>query len=237
MATSAADTLTPEMLALLRRFDFAPLWSGQRSETTTPVLDGFFGDEHRRISFVFAKIVRDSTQPQLFYVRGKNKFRQAVTPFSGIIRITTLVDLPGHGFLDMDSAASEAYTAKARFTFLEQPGASGTGTFTGTAFLDFFIDGDGELRIGQTVMNPDTTAPARGAGVLYRGTWTSAARRQAKPIVIANDVLMVAPEMLPQFGMGERNAQINPKYARLGWTEMWENDEWWAASPKPKLSL
>ena len=37
--------------------------------------------------------------------------------------------------------------------------------------------------------------------------------------------------------LGERDVYINPKYAGLDWNEAWENDEWWADSPKPKLSL
>lgn len=229
--------MTPDMLAMLQRFDFAPLWSGQRSETTTPVMDGFFGTEHRRISFVFAEISRDSLHPKLFYVRGKDKFQKSVTPFTGTLQIKALADLPDHGFLDMDSASSQAYTIKADFVFLEKPGAATSGKFVGTAFLDFFIDGSGGLQIAQTVEIPDVTAPARGAGVLYQGIWTNYTGRQTKPLVLTNNIMLVAPEMLPHFGIGERSGQINPKYAKLGWNDLMENDEWWADSPKPKLSL
>jgi hypothetical protein len=37
--------------------------------------------------------------------------------------------------------------------------------------------------------------------------------------------------------IGERGETINPKYAGLDWSEAWENDEWWAKSPKPQLTL
>ncbi len=231
------DSLTPEMMVMLRRFDFAPLWSGQQSETAVPVIDGFFGSEHRRISFVFTEIRRDSQKADLFHVRGKNKFQRVITPFTGTVQIVSLSNLPKHGFLDMDSASSQAYTAKAAFAFLEKSGAANAGKFTGTAFLDFFINGSGDLQIAQTVETPDTTAPARGAGVVYRGKWTAYASQLSKPVTLSNNVFLIAPEMLPHFGIGERSGQINPKYAKLGWNDLMENDEWWADSPNPLHNL
>jgi len=232
-----ADTLTPEMLQLLRQYDFAPLWSGQRLDDFSPVMDGFFGQDYRRIAFVFTAITRDSVQPQLFHVRGKNKFQKEITPFSGEITVSSLSDLPDHAFLDMDSAATQAYTATARFSFCEERANAHAGEFVGLGYLDFFFDGEGELRIAQTAVKPDATAPARGAGVVFRGQWKAYRSALSRPLVLSNNAFMVAPELLPQFGIGERGGQINPKYAKLGWNEVMENDEWWDKPTKPTLSL
>jgi hypothetical protein len=139
--------------------------------------------------------------------------------------------------MDMDSVANPVYSATASFTFDEFESAPNSGTFTGRAFVDFFIKSNGELTIGQTVINPDATAPTKGAGVVYRGKWTSHATKQNKPFILSNNAFMIAPELLPQFGISERSGRMNPKYAKLGWSEAWENDEWWADSPKPSLNL
>jgi hypothetical protein len=84
-----ADSLTVPMRAMLQHFDFTDLWKGQRHETATPVMDGFFGDDHRRIAFVFAEVKQDALQLGLFHVRGKNRFQRLTTPFAGTIQLTT----------------------------------------------------------------------------------------------------------------------------------------------------
>ena len=48
---------------------------------------------------------------------------------------------------------------------------------------------------------------------------------------------MVVPEALAKLGIGDRSEEVNPNLAELGWNEAWENDEWWADSPKPSLNL
>lgn len=82
---------------------------------------------------------------------------------------------------------------------------------------------------------PDLTAPAQGAGLVYRGTWTSKNRRLTKPVLFSRNVFMIASEVLPHFGIGERSGFMNPKYAKLGWTDALENDEWWANLPTAQL--
>ena len=61
--------------------------------------------------------------------------------------------------------------------------------------------------------------------------------RQVKTFVVPDNVFAAAPEVCKDFGIGDRSREINPKYAKPGWSELWENEEWWADSPKPKLSL
>ena len=53
----------------------------------------------------------------------------------------------------------------------------------------------------------------------------------------ANEFAPVASAVLGDFDIGGRMATVNPKYRHYGWTEYFENDEWWAESPKPALHL
>jgi hypothetical protein len=73
--------------------------------------------------------------------------------------------------------------------------------------------------------------PSLGAGVLYTGTWTSNAG-QVKPATwVVNILSYVGPQVFSDFIIGERDRDINPKYARLGWNGYWENEEWWSSAP------
>ena len=80
-------------------------------------------------------------------------------------------------------------------------------------------------------------AVVAGCGLLFRGTQTSNKTGKSQPVAFANFYGAVVPNALRELGLGDRGDEVNPNMARLGWNEAWENDEWWAKSPKPSLSL
>ncbi|MGI4875076.1 MAG: hypothetical protein ACRYFX_28310 [Janthinobacterium lividum] len=240
VATAQAATLPP---ALLRQFDLAPLWQG-RYESNSPSLqepmDGFFGDDYRRIAFFFTEAHRDGQQPGLYHVKGKNRFQKTISPFEGTITITGLTPMSpamadSAGYMELDSTC-RVYSAKAVFSFREQPEmASTAGEFSGTGHLDFYLDGKGKLQMATTLMYDSPIAPARGAGILYQGQWVSYRTHARKPLLLSGNVFTTAPPALHNFGIGDRGDMFNPKYAKLGWNDYWQNDEWWAEAPKPTL--
>lgn len=79
-----ADTLTAPMRSLLQQYNLAALWRGQEPEArdSVEVLDGFFGFDHYRISFVFTRARQDSVDPAIFHVSGKSRYKQHITPFT-----------------------------------------------------------------------------------------------------------------------------------------------------------
>ena len=231
------------MARLLERHDLSNFWRGQDSQEEMPPLDGFFGPDYRRISFAFISLRRDSRNPALYHVTGKTRLRQTVTPFTGEVRITSVIrlrpdkhqpDVLWHE-LDVDSLG-KVYSATATFAFREDSAAAGAGQYVGTSYLDFC------LTLGQPAQlaRPYGTVaamPTKGTGILYRGHWTNYYTNQVKALLLSSEVAKIAPVALIDFTIGDRDATFNPKYAKLGWNEYWANDEWWADSPKPKLSL
>jgi len=234
-----SDTLTVPMRSLLKEYDLARLWSSEDSTNeVSPIqqLDGFFGPDRYRIAFVIASARRDGLDPSLFHVTGKNRYKKRVSSFIGIIRVRVVQDLKVE-YLDLapEDSLAQAYTAKAQFRFQEDSTQSGAGTFEGTGVLDFYITPRGE--IGQVMFVDGLHYPARGQGILFKGHWTNRQIGPKKELLLARDIFRIAPDVLEKFGIGERAAEINPKYAKLGWNELWENDEWWAETPKPSLNL
>jgi len=235
----AADTLTTPMRSLLQAYNLADLWRGcdpEARDSTASVLDGFFGPDHYRISFVFTQVLRDNADPSLFHVSGKNRYKQQVTPFNGVLRVTKLADLE-HRYLDLvpEDSLTQGYTATASFTLQESAATSNAGKFIGTGILDFYLIPPSKVGYAQIMGGED--GPARGQGLLFKGHWTSSKTGQEKELLVARDVFSIAPDVLKNFAIGERDATINPKYAKLGWDKYWENDEWWAETSKSSLSL
>ena len=240
-AALRADASAAVPAALLRQYDLSPLWQG-RYESASPELqqplDGFFGDDYRRIAFYFTEAHRDGQQPGVYHVKGKDRFQKTVSSFEGTITITALTPMSAAmadsaGYMELDST-NHVYTAKAAFSFREQPGAI-SGEFSGTGYLDFYRDSKGQLEMATTMMYDSPIAPARGAGILYQGQWTSYSTHARKALLLSGNVFTTAPAALSHFGIGDRSDSFNPKYAKLGWNDYWQNDEWWADAPKASL--
>ncbi|UOQ96579.1 hypothetical protein MUN81_15175 [Hymenobacter sp. 5317J-9] len=235
-----ADVLTPEMLALLQNFDLAPLWAADTAFSDGyPTMVGFLGHDHYSVSLLFDEVARDINQPQLFHVRGRDRFHKIITPFEGTIQIQRIADFDSCYVQAPEEDSARVYTASAVFTFKQAKQRQGAGVFSGQAFLDFYITNKGYCRTPEVVMGGiiDKHTPTKGSGRLLRGAWTGYGTGDSKPFLVANDLFVIAPEVYSDFGVGDRGTQVNPKYAKQGWTDYWENEEWWAASPKPSLSL
>lgn len=238
---AAPDSLTPAMQTMLRQFDLSPLWVGDTAYADGyPVLTGFFGPDHYGISLIIDHAERDAREPALFHVRGRDRFRKVITPFEGTIRVRQIADFDSSYIMRSTIKDSvKVYTATAAFTLRQAPTGKQYGVFSGEAFVDFYVTNDGYYRAPEVLMEGiiDTNTPTLGSGRLLRGTWVNSLTGAKKPLLVAADVFVIAPEIFPDFGVGDRGTQVNPKYAKLGWSELWENEEWWAESPKLSLNL
>ena len=249
------------MRKLLRENDLSKLWQGAtKDRQQNPTLQGFFGPDHYRFALAFTSVLRDAQYPEVYHVQGKCRYRKNIRPFEGTLTVRQIVDLEALWDYDdftpqtQDSTLSEAaaadsttaqyerarrlshpYTLRAELQ-LEEKHAENSGVFLGEAILNFYVAN--ARRLGYvTAPFVSNGAPANGSEMLLQGSRRNLTTRQVKTFVVAADVFAAAPEVYKDFGIGDRGGEINPKYARLGWNELWENDEWWADSPKPRLSL
>jgi hypothetical protein len=255
---SATDTLSRPMLGLLREYDLAKLWRGDTKERKeNPTLQGFFGPDDYRFALAITEAHRDLQHPEVYHVRGKCRYRKNIRPFTGTITVRQIADaevyyspsdgsfypahddsMPGDTIQAIyDRAVSKAqfYTLRGQLQIQEEA-AENSGVFEGEAILNFYTaPGRRTGYAGAPALTENE--PARGSALLMRGARRNQSTRQIKKFVVADDVFAAAPDVLKDFGIGDRGGEINPKYAKLGWNELWENDEWWTDSPKPKLSL
>jgi hypothetical protein len=239
--SAAADTLPVTMLrgcdlsSVLRTLPDNP------DDATAP-MNGFLGADHQRIEVVVSEVHRDPHQPARYWLRGQDRYKGCINSFAGSVDLTQVQ----HQGDKLNGTLKAAYTATGRFELSEKAAQAAAGTFQGRIAIDWAVTEDGKLmqhtlniRIPGSIREyePSTKTPTRGGGILYEGTWTSATG-QTKPMVWAADLLAYhGPQILSDFVVGGRMLDVNPKYAKLGWNEYYTNDEWWAASPKPRLCL
>ncbi|MBO2007647.1 hypothetical protein [Hymenobacter negativus] len=233
-ALSAADTLTPAAHDLLRTRDLAPLWANwQKGAPSRQAIEGFYGPDHYRISFYFDEVRRDSLRPEQFRVRGRNRYRKVITPFAGTITVQTVVF---DARLDVDNSyqptdSVPTFVVRATYELREDPATKGAGVYRGEALLDVYENSHGVLQLADiwgTGFNP-----THGGGLLFRGDWTDNHTGRHRPAAWANKLSAVTPApVMKEQEAGGRVGDVDPVLAKLGWNEFWENEEWWATSPK-----
>ena len=233
----SAKMLSAGDVALLRQHNLAPLWANQtESLEAHPTMEGFYGPAHYRISFCFKKVTQDNRQLNVFHVEGLDRYKRAITPFTGTIIVQAIRPFTKEMFADTPDSMARAFTAVGRFELDEDPTTKGAGKYYGKALLDFYIDQQGHLDQAVALMD-DYKNPTKGCGRLFSGYQISNATGQRQPVAFANFYGAVVPQALKKLGLGERSEEINPNLAKLGWNEAWANDEWWADSPKPSSNL
>lgn len=250
------DSLTLEMRARLRKVDLSNLFRApepsQRGAART-VLDGFFGNNPQRLSLAILNVVRDSLKPNLFHVVGKARYKKQTTAFTGTIHITSIAEYYDQGQLltqgeesfIQDTTASgngdilnaNAYSAAASFNFAGVSPAP--YALSGRALLDFWLTDKGKIG---GLYSPcegcvDIEAPSKGSVLLLRGQWLDDSTKPERYFQVCRDVFFIANSLIDNFGIGDRGGQVNPKYNKFGWNTYWENEEWWADSPRPSLHL
>jgi hypothetical protein len=198
--------------------------------------NGFYGEDRHRIEYLFESSKRDAKDPTLIHVKGRNRYKKTITPFSGTIRITQLSE-----FTDPNLDTSEVsgmhvrtfYAAQGEFELKEDVIGQSSGVFKGTLKMEFNTRTD-EYPIDFWFYSKNL--PSGGGGYRMDGTWTSYTKKDlVKPVILAHDLFRFANDILKDFSYGEREVEINPKYRSLGWELFWENEEWWNEAEKPKM--
>ena len=137
--------------------------------------------------------------------------------------------------MQVDGRHAHPRQVRAEVRLLEDR-AENSGEFVGEATLLFYLTSHNRPAYVRAPLR-DSDGFSNMGCLLLRGARRNLTTQQVKQFVVADNVFTAAPDVFEDFDIGERGGEINPKYAHLGWNEKWENEEWWAASPKPRLNL
>lgn len=214
--------------ALLARINLGRLWQHQPQSGTEDVLNGCFGYDGRRLEFVFTTVQPDAHSPGRYLVAGKFRCYGDITPFRGSIELQQVQRLPAEVRVmtpDYEVATAPTYCATGAFALQATSRHGLGGQFTGRVALDFQLLSGRRAVLMENTANPAT----RHGGLLFEGHWADGPGRETTPVLWKQGIA-VTREVLTRFEIGERDAHINPKYARVGWNNFWKNDEWWAGS-------
>lgn len=211
--------------ALLARASLGRLWQHQPQSGTEDVLNGCYGYDGRRIEFVFTSVQADAKSPGRYLVAGKFRCYGDVTPFRGSIELQQVQRLaPEVGNSPYEENKAPTYCATGSFALRATSSHGLGGEFNGRVALDFRLKDNSRAELATYNRNPAT----RNGGLLFDGLWREDAASEITVPVVWKHGIAVTRQIMTRFEIGNRDAHINPKYARVGWNSFWKNDEWWA---------
>ena len=212
--------------ALLACANLGQFWKHKPQSGTEDVLNGCYGYDGRRIEFVFTTVQADAKSPGRYFVAGKFRCYDDVTPFRGSIELQQVQRLPTEQarYADYDENKAPVYCATGSFALRATRRHGLGGEFNGRVALDFKFNANQRAELATYTSNPAT----HSGGLLFDGLWREDAAAETTVPVLWKQGIAVTRQILTRFEIGERDAHINPKYARVGWNSFWKNDEWWA---------
>ncbi|MDO7846315.1 hypothetical protein Q5H92_08110 [Hymenobacter sp. M29] len=212
--------------ALLSRANLGRLWQHKPQSGTEDVLNGCYGYDGRRIEFVFTTVQADAKSPGRYLVAGKFRCYEDVTPFRGSVELQQVQRLPTEQarYSEFDENKAPVYCATGSFALRATSRHGLGGEFNGRVALDFRLTANQRVELATYTSNPAT----RNGGLLFDGQWREDAASETTVPALWKQGIAVTRQILTRFEIGERDAHINPKYARVGWNSFWKNDEWWA---------
>ena len=226
--------LAPPAPAGTGSVNLAPLL--RATEDGQSVHNGFFDRSRQRLEVVFLSVQRDANNPNLYQVTGKDRRYRKVEDFKGTVLFAS-VQLGARRRLSAPETSRQQHQegsgemavpglATGTFELREtvRPGDHDAGTFRGKVAIDFLV-----LANQRPVLNyRSTSALTRQAGFQFEGIWTGATAKHTWPILFQNGSSVIGRALMPDFEVGDRGGEVNPRYARVGWDTYWENEEWWA---------
>ena len=219
---------SPASAAMFAQFNLTPLWLNPADGSGAAVDNGFFGHNRQRLEVYFAQMRRDAQNPALYHVAGKDRRWRKVRAFTGTFTLDDLQPAlaPAHETL---AAGARCFMATGQFALHETaaPRDQQSGDFRGRFVLDLAREPEGRLKNLRFSDNPLT----RRSGFVLEGSWHPAAGGATVPILLQKGTTVINSTLMPNFEIGDRGSQINPRYTRVGWATYWENEEWWAGRP------
>ena len=182
---ASVESLTPEMQRVLQAHDLSPLLQTVHS-ANAHAQNGFFGPDHYRIEMAFTEVRRDPAHPTVYFLRGKDRYKGRITPFSGIYTINRFGEQPPYPAAQIAESQQKNYAltndpnlfaTEGYFELREDSTYRGAGIFRGRLNVDWVVNEDKSLALN--IRNEQS--PSLGGLIKYEGTWTNGTNHRSTP--------------------------------------------------------
>lgn len=212
--------------------DFSDLWN----KTDNYNVLGVLGDDFQRIKVRVITVVKNTNNPEEYFVYGKSNVKGNVCDFIGKIIVEKIHETKREQF-GVDNQAKDTGIKTqglliAKYEFFENRNQSHTGVFTGQLRTKWYINKDNQVKYDDINLLSDGYF-----NNAFEGTWTMYNTKKSKICKWAD---YRVPNIACDFDLGAGEFSPNEKYFDKGWLsyakaflsndEQYKNEEfaeWW----------
>lgn len=214
------------------RFDYSILWT----QTENYKIFGIIGEDQQRIKIKLISIVKNSTNPNEYFVLGKSNVKGVICDFNGTIILKEIKESKNFHFGVDDEYKGKGIKSQgiliAVYDFKESPNQEHSGIFKGQLYFKWYVNSDNQIKYD------DIQSFADGyMNNAFIGIWKEYLTEKEK---ICNWADYRVPIANKDFDVGAGEFSPSEKYYDKGWAiyqKAWlygdksaqseEHKEWW----------
>lgn len=182
---------------------------------------GFYGKDHYKISYYIRSAQVDPSNKNRILIEGFSKYKKNIRNIKGYFEVECVK-------VNFDDESDPFYNTNFMiagvFNFDETKHEQPVGKYEGKWVMDL-----------SEVNNPYkelefayTKGVSDGNNLVLNGVWKQAGTDETKQVCFSESIEKLGSDIFNAFNYGDREISIRPEFAAKGWTEYYENNEWWS---------
>jgi len=226
------DLKSENALNSYNKFNFSKIWS----QTENYKIVGVIGTDHQRIKIKLVSIIKDSINPNRYFILGKSCVKETICDFKGMIIVIEIREVKEFHFGVDDEYSDKGIKSQgiliADYEFKENIIQKHSGIFKGRLYSKWYLDSLNEIKYDDIQSISDEYS-----NNAFVGTWKSYLSGEEK---ICNWADFRVPKANQDFDIGAGEFSPSEKYYSKGWEsyqKAWlygnkqaqqiELEEWW----------
>ena len=205
------EVITTDRTEKFVKYDFSQLWL----QTENDFIYGIIGDEHQRILIKILTVVKNPTNPNEYFVKGKSSVKANVCQFGGKITISKISESKRTNFGVDNEFKNRSQTQGvliATYEFFEDKSQNHSGIFQGVVSTKWYLNNQNKM------VYDDTNIKADGYfNNAFVGSWKLYLLNVVKK---CNWEDYRVPECNCDFDIGSGEFNVSEKYWKYGWIDI-----------------
>ena len=206
-----------EILNEILKYDFSEIISYSKYEHARV---GYIGNDYQRIQIHFISVIKNTENPNEYFVYGKSKVKNNICEFQGKITFETA---RFYKYSELENAKSGFIIAN--YSFFENPKQKHVGYFKGKLKTSFYLNEKGEVLYDDIILGADGYSNNK-----FVGSWISYSTNIGKPCNWGDFRIPFSEEL--DHGAGEFIP--DEKYIDNGWNEYLDEIKEWSRTREIK---
>lgn len=183
---------------------------------------GFYGTDHYKIAYHIHSARPDPLIKGRILIKGLSNYKKNIRSINGYFDVKAVAV----NFKDeSDPVYNTNFLIAGVFHFDEAKKDTKVGTYEGNWVMDLSEVNNPYKELEFTYAE---NGISDGNNFLLNGVWQSTSVEESKSVCFSEVIEKIGSDIFNVFHYGDREIGIRPEFASNGWTDYYENNEWWS---------